>query len=116
MVLEMQTTMETAPGMATVVTMGMEMTVMEMGITMATMVMEAAVLVEMCHYNSLEKFLSPTSMAMETPPILEGTHMVMAMLMGIRMVTRTETLMVARVAQRSGGAEGKAKATEGEAR
>merc|ERR1719321_822297 len=69
------------------------MTVMEMGITMATMVMEAAVLLEMCHYNSLEKFLSPTSMAMETPPILEGTHTVMAILMGIRMVTRTETLM-----------------------
>merc|ERR1719331_148502 len=87
MVLEMQTTMETAPGMATVVTMGMEMTVMEMGITMATMVMEAAVRVEMCHYNSLEKFLSPTSMAMETP------HTVMATLRGIRMVTRTETLM-----------------------
>merc|ERR1719331_2615663 len=96
MVLEMQTTMETAPGMATVVTMGMEMTVMEMGITMATMVMEAAVRVEMCHYNSLEKFLSPTSMAMETP------HTVMATLRGIRMVTLMETPMIMELTQSIG--------------
>merc|ERR1719453_2575786 len=87
----METTEMEPMGMGTT---EMEMTVTEMGTTMVTMEME--VTVEMCNMDSLEKFLSPTSMATDTwiqgLPILEGTPTVMATLM----VTRTVTLMVAR--------------------